>query len=475
MTNRYSLIAATITCFLAGCAIGPDFEQRNATNTVLSEQFHQHDEAISVSNEPSIAAKEWRDIHKDEILHKLIDEALANNYDLESARSNLRAASYHADATSASLWPWFDLALDSTREKESDGSYGTSHDLKATLSWEVDLWGVNRRKSEASDASFKQAGYDLYSLQVSIVSQVANTYFDLLDLDNQREITEATIETRREALRILNLRKESGVISGIEVRQAELALAEAKHKLPRLRQSQHSTENQLSLLLGRTPGNVERAGDLSQKSIPTEIPVGLPSDLLLRRADVKAAEQAMVAANAEVGISKGAMLPSFSLTSEIGKNSSELTDILSGNDFWAVETNILAPLFHAGALRADLKSAKESYQQSLISYQQKVNNALKEVSNGISAYHLSKEQEEATQELLAAANNYLRLAILQYRNGVLGYIDVLDAQRQQFDAELALSSAKRDRLKAITFLYRALGGGWQHQNDESLVSVPGTP
>mgnify|MGYP000754524810 CR=1 FL=1 len=467
MISRQTLTAIAISCYLAGCAIGPDFELRDTSNTEVSEQFHQQDKSQAVDNAPSLAAKEWRDIHKDEILHQLIDEALANNHDLETARSNLRAASYHADATSASLWPWFDLALETSRERESDGSYGTGNELKGALSWEVDLWGVNRRKSEASDASFKQAGYDLYSLQVSIVSQVANTYFDLLDLDNQREITEATIATRKEALRILNLRKESGVISGIEVRQAELALAEAKHKLPRLKQSQHTTENQLGLLLGRAPGDVERASDLSQDAIPSEIPVGLPSDLLLRRADLKAAEQIIVAANADVGISQGALLPSISLTGEFGKSSSELTDILSGNDFWLFETNLAAPIFHAGALRANLKVAKEEYKQALIGYQQKVNNALKEVSNGISAYHLSKEQEEATQDLLAAANKYLKLAVLQYRNGVLGYIDVLDAQRQQFDAELALSSAKRDRLKAITFLYRALGGGWQQKENAS--------
>ena len=144
----------------------------------------------------------------------------------------------------------------------------------------------------------------MYSLQVSIISQVANTYFDLLDIDTQRQITEATIETRKEALRILNLRKASGVISGIEVRQAELALAEAKHKLPSLKQSQHSTENQLSILLGRVPGNVERARDYVLTSLADQIPAGMPSDLLKRRADIKSAEQALIVANATVGINK---------------------------------------------------------------------------------------------------------------------------------------------------------------------------
>ena len=148
----------------------------------------------------------------------------------------------------------------------------------------------------------------------------------------------------------------------------------------------------------------------------------------------------------------------------MGKNSKALDNILSGDDFWVFETNLTAPIFRAGALHTDFKAAEQEYNKTLIAYQKTVNNALKEVSNALSAYQLSLEQEQATQELLSASNNYLRLAMLRYRNGVLGYIDVLDAQRQQFDAELALSSAKRDRLKAITFLYRALGGGWPKES-----------
>lgn len=464
---KYKFLTCTIAFTLSSsCALGPDYQQPEAENLQLSESYHGQKNATEVDEngqavKPSLAAINWQNIYDDKELSALIDEAVANNLDLLSARANLRAAQAQSTSASAKLWPWLDIEFERERERNTAGEYEDTYNPYGLLSWELDLWGVNRRTAEAGRAEEIQAQFNLYDVQVSLIANIASHYFDLLDIDNQLAITQATAETRREAVRILKLRKANGIISGIEVRQAEVSLAEALRKLPQLQQSQHRSETKINLLLGRAPGELKRSSTLNERNLPDSIPVGLPSELLLRRPDLRAAEQAMIAANARIGAAKGHMLPTITLTGEFGYDSSDLDNLLKGgSDYWIATGGITAPVFNAGANMANYDASKEVYQQRLLAYKSSVLTALGEVSDGLSAYRLSQDQEHATQQLLHAANDYLRLAILQYRNGVLGYIDVLDAQRQQFDAELSLSQARRDRLKSTTFMYKALGGGW---------------
>ena len=459
---------------LAGCALGPDYQQPEASSLQLHDQFYGQQQVTHVDEHgqpvtASIAAERWQSIYNDEQLKQVIDEALANNLDLQSARSNVRAAQAASTIASAGFWPSLGLNHESERERLTDNASGgntssfeDSHNLYGLLSWELDLWGVNRRNAEAGRARAQLAEYSLYDLQVSLIANIANTYFDLLDLDNQLAVTRATVDTRREAVRILKLRKANGIISGLDVRQAEVALAEALRTLPQLERNQYAKEIQLNFLMGRAPGTLTRSSELDHRELPETIPVGLPSELLLRRPDLRAAEQAMVAANADAGAAKGQLFPSITLTGEFGFDSSELSNLLSGgSQYWISTAGLTQPIFSAGANIANYDAAKEAYNQSLLAYKSSVLEALGEVSEGLNVYRLSQDQEKATEQLLAAATDYLRLALLQYQNGVLGYIDVLDAQRQQFDAELSLSQARRDRLKAAAFIYKALGGGWE--------------
>lgn len=466
---KLNYLTGTIAFVLSsGCALGPDYEPIKTESLQLGEHYYGQQKNTDTdqhgqSAQTSIAALNWQAIYDDENLNALLNEAIANNLDLQSARANVRAAQAQSTGASAKLWPWLDVNFDRERERERNisGQYEDTYNPYGLLSWELDLWGVNRRTAEAGRADEAQAQFNLYDIQVSLIANITSHYFDLLDIDNQLAITQATAETRREAVRILKLRKANGIISGIEVRQAEVSLAEALRKLPQLQQSQQRSETNINLLLGRAPGELKRSANLNERNLPDSIPVGLPSELILRRPDLRAAEQSMIAANARIGAAKGRMLPTITLTGEFGYDSSDLDKLLKGgSDYWIASGGIAGPVFNAGANMADYDVSKEIYQQRLLAYKNSVLTALGEVSNGLSAYRLSQDQEHATQQLLLAANDYLRLALLQYRNGVRGYIDVLDAQRQQFDAELSLSQARRDRLKATSFMYKALGGGW---------------
>lgn len=472
MKFKYSI--PLLGLWLSGCVIGPDYESPSEASLQVPGNYYVESGTASFRSpsEESIALQGWESVYEDPYLAKLIREALDANLDLDAAQSRLRQAYALLRVSRSDLYPKLDGEFNLNTEQESGSSetYET-YTAAGLLSWELDVWGIQRREIEASLAQALQAELDLNAMQVSLIGTIAMQYFQLLSIDHQIHVTASTIKTREEALRILELRKKSGVISAIEVSQAEVSLAEAERKMPGLHRSEFEAESLLSVLLGRAPGEIDRAPVLMEINVQDALPVGLPSDLLLRRPDVRAVEAAMIAANAKVGIAEGRFYPRFKLTGEFGFESEKLGDLLdSGTDYFDFDSNVTAPIFNAGANKANLAAEKEAYEQSVISYKKVVLNALKEVSNMLSIYQQAQLQEAADRKLLVAAKRYNRLASLQYRGGVVGYIDVLDAQRQLFDAELSVTQSRRDRLLAIAGLYRALGGGW---DAESLAALEG--
>lgn len=458
---RRNLYILLVALWLNGCMVGPDYEVPTEAALQVPEAYHVG-AGVAVEGEQSLALQQWHAVYQDPYLSKLIQGALADNLDLKAAQSRLRQAYALIGVSRAALFPKLDAGFNADTEQKT-GSHETlkTYTASGLLGWELDVWGIQRREVEAAEAQALQAELDLNAVQVSLIGNIAVQYFTLLSIDHQLDITRSTVDTRKEALRILGLRKESGVISAIDVSQAEVSLAEAERKFPGLKQAAFEIESVLSVLLGRAPGDIDRGQLLMDIDVPVELPVGLPSELLLRRPDVRAVEAAMVAANAKVGIAEGRFYPRFRLTGELGYESNDLGDILSsGTDFFEFDANVTAPIFNAGANKANLTAEQEVYEQSLISYKQTVLNALREVSDVLNGYEMAQQQEAADRHLLVAAKKYNRLARLQYRGGVLGYIDVLDAQRQLFDAELSVTQSRRDRLQAIAVLYRALGGGW---------------
>jgi multidrug efflux system outer membrane protein len=349
-------------------------------------------------------------------------------------------------------------------ESETSGSGDTENEffLAGLVSWEIDLWGANRRSTEAAEAQWQAVLESREALEVSLIGEIATAYFDLLDIDNRLEISELTVETRSESLRIARLRKKGGVISELEVQQAELELAKAESTMPSLRRNRLVKENQLCLLLGRAPGQIERGLDLSDQPLSPEVPAGLPSSLLQRRPDIRQAEQELIAANARIGVAEAEYFPKVELTGSYGRESNELNELLDiDSRIWTLGVDVSMPLFTAGRISAQVAIAREQCEQARLNYRLIVLRALREVSDALESYYRSREELEVRQRLLEASREYVRLANLKYYNGILSYLEFLDAQRQLFDAELSMSEAKLKRLAAFVQVYKALGGGWQ--------------
>ena len=450
-------------CLLCGCAVGPDYERPD----LGMPETHRGDPAAPVSD----GLPQWQEVFTDETLQALIAAGLEANIDLAVARSRLREAEADLTRARAPLFPSFAIGADGEREYESilTGGPGETEDtytFLGLLAWEIDLWGFNRRRAEAFAADLASAGWTVNDLQVSVIGAIAATYFNLVAVREQLALVESTVVTREQTLRIQKLRNESGVISGLEVAQAKLSLAEVDHAVPGLENRGLIFENQLRRLLGEPPDAVATVRKLKDIPLVAEIPPGLPADLLERRPDVRIAELGLVATNAEVGVAKADLFPRITLTGEFGRESADLADLLeSDGKAWIANLSVTQPVFNAGARRAALTAAWARRDQAAMRYTDAVLRALEDVSNAIDAVNRSRELAESTLRLRDAAAEYLKLAFARYNNGVIGYIDVLDAQRQYFDAEFSLIDATRDRHLAVAQLYRALGGGWQSPPD----------
>ena len=451
---------------MAGCAVGPDYERPE----MELPTGHRADPAET----PDVAPlPEWREVFQDETLQSLIELALSNNLDLASARSRMREAEAQLTRARAPLYPSVDVAAGFEREDESDltNSPGGAEDtftFLGLLNWELDIWGFNRRTAQAFAADLDAAEWQIYAQQVSLIGVVSATYYNLLAVRQQLALTRSTVISRQQTLRIQELRNQSGVISGLEVAQAEFAVAEAEQQIPRLENQILLFENQLRRLLGESPTAVETTALLQDIPLAENLPAGLPAELLERRPDVRIAEFSLVAANAEVGVAKADLLPRIVLTGGFGNESAELSDLLdSEGRTWITQIGITQPVFNAGARRAAVDAAWERRQQAELAYVDTVLRSLEDVSNSLSTYTQAGELAASTARLRDAAQEYLRLATARYNNGVIGYIDVLVAQRQFFDAELELIEAIRDRHLTIALLYRALGGGWQPEPEAS--------
>ncbi len=477
LLNRYRPLAAVrlaiislVIAGLTGCVMGPDYKQPDLG---MPDEYRQADAGQDqMAEQESLAARSWREIYKDEHLQRLIETGLANNLDLAVARSRVRVARSQLAVTRSPLFP--QLGLESTGERERDSgitSTSTGPDnefyLGGLLSWEIDLWGANRRATEAAEAQWLASKENREALAVSLIGEIATAYFDLLDIDNRIEISENTVLLREESLKISKLRRKGGVISELEVRQSAVEVAKAKAILPGLRRNRLLKENQLSVLLGQAPGDIDRSLEISTQPLPPAVPVGLPSSLLQRRPDIRLAEQDLIAANAGIGIAKTNFFPRLTLTGGLGLESDELNTLLkSAARTWILDLDVAMPIFTAGKNRAKLAIAKEQYEQAKLNYRKVVLRSLQEVSNALESYYLSKEALQARRHLVDSSREYVRLAKLRYYNGVLSYLDLLDAQRQLFDSELSLSQSKRDRLVIFVQLYKALGGGWEVNRDQ---------
>lgn len=331
--------------------------------------------------------------------------------------------------------------------------------LKASLSWELDLWGNLRWANDRSKALLMESVENRRGLTISIIAEVAQAYFELVALDNELSIVRQTLDARKESVRLAKLRFEGGLTSETSYQQAKMELARTATHIPILERDIALKENEISFLAGEFPSTIERNRQRKRITLPENLPVGLPSTLLERRPDVRAAEQSLIAANAAVGMAYTNRFPRLTLTATGGLESEEFSDFFK-SPMHFLSASLLGPIFDFGRRQGAYRAQQAVYEQECYSYEKVVLNAFMEVRNAIVDYNKIQEIYESMAELEQASKTTMELAQLQYINGVIGYIDVLDAQRSYFDAQINLSNAIRNKELVIVQLYKALGGGW---------------
>ena len=439
---------------LTSCKVGKSY---------VRPDLHLPDTLAQHQDTASIADRDWWEIYTDTTLHALIERTLEHNKDLLIAASRVKEMAAQKRISTAALLPAINAEVTAERELENHGGdafkKADTFEAQLLVSWEVDLWGNLRWARSASIAEYLQSVEAQRALRMMIVAEVAQAYYELVALDTELHIVKQTLQAREEGVRLARIRFAGGLTSETSYRQAQVELARTATLVPDLERKISLKENDIAFLAGEYPNRVVRTSLLQKFDFPEELPVGLPSTLLERRPDIRQAEQKLIATNAKVGVAYTNMFPRLALTGGFGAESASLSSLLQ-SPYSVMEGAILAPVFNWGKNRAALKAKKAAYEGEVHNYEKSVLTAFKETRNAIVNFNKIKEVYTLRENLEHSAKSYVDLAQLQYINGVINYLDVLDAQRGYFDAQIGLSNAMRDKLIAVVQLYKALGGGW---------------
>lgn len=452
---RCKILVVCSLAALSGCTVGPNYKRPNVPTP---PQFRAQQETPAPT---SIGDVKWFNFFEDSTLRDLIAEALKANYDIRIAAERVVEAEGRLAATRSYLAPQMNLQADAGRAGLNSPYQSTGRGF-GIATWEIDLFGRLRRATEAARAEYLASADNQKAVMQALVAQVATAYFDLREYDAEIEYVQESIRTRQDSLKLVVARLEGGVANMVEVDQARTLVASAQANLSVLERAQEQTENLISFLLAREPGRVSRGRSLEDQPQPPDVPAGLPSSLLERRPDLRAAEQLLVAANARVGVAKAAFYPSISLTAASGYQSSDLLGVINRTGgAYSLGGVVDLPFFDAGRRRGEYKSAKARHQQLLIGYQQAINGAFRDVSDALVGYHKTREYTASMVNLTETLREQSRLANARYIGGVSSFLEVLDTERQRLTAEQQLAQAQRDVLTSLVRLYQSLGGGWE--------------
>jgi multidrug efflux system outer membrane protein len=470
MRTSFYIGIAVATLTLAGCTVGPNYKRPQ----IAAPESFRAPEPLPQSQGASLADLKWFEVFRDPQLDDLIKVALVQNYDLRDAVARVDQARANLGITRSNQYPQVSASGSMNFTRISRGAFSIPSSIPINqninygaaalnlLSFQVDLWGQLRRATEAARANLLNADWNRKTVITTVVSQVATDYFQLLELDSELRISQTTLETRQESLKLTQDRETHGIATELDVRQAEQLVESAAESIPQLQQQNEQTENQISLLLGKNPGNIERARTFSTDFVTPEVPAGLPSSVLERRPDIRAAEQSLIAANANIGVAKAAYFPQISLTGSIGGQSSQLAKLFSGpNAAWSFVPQLTQPIFTAGRLRNNVRLAQAQRQDAQIAYEKSISTAFQEVSNALIAHQRTRESRVEQQKLVTALEVRKRLAYRRYEGGVDTQLNALDADRDLLAAELTLEQIRYGELVSVVQLYNALGGGWQ--------------
>jgi outer membrane protein, multidrug efflux system len=460
-----------MACLSAACTVGPNYKRP----AIVPPQSFRAPDPLPTAQAGSIADLKWFEVFKDEQLRELIRRALERNYDLRDAVARVEEARAALGITRSNQYPNFGAAASVQINRLSRGgatpapsqllpsqnrNFGTAAlDL---LSFEIDIWGKLRRATEAARANLLSAEENRKAVVTTLVSDVATAYLGLRELDYTLEISTRTLQTREESLALTKSREAGGVSTQLDLRQAEQLVYTAAETIPEIQQQIEQTENQITLLLGESPNVVLRGRSLTEQEIPPEVPAGLPSALLTRRPDIRAAEQDLIAANAQIGVARAAYFPTLSLSGALGGASTQLSSLFSGpHSAWNLAPQVTQPIFTAGRIKSNVKFAEAERERMLIRYEKTIQTAFTETSDALIAHQRVRESRGKQETLVAALEDRLRLAYLRYRGGVDTQLNALDADRDLFQAQLDLARLRLEEILSVVQLYKALGGGWQ--------------
>jgi multidrug efflux system outer membrane protein len=462
-----SLVAVLL---LTGCAVGPNYK-RPAVNAPAG--FRGAAGSVATN---SFADLPWWGVFKDPALQDLVRAALTNNYDLRITLTRIdQARALQVQARSQFLPQ---VGYEGTAARGRDTYLGaptlfpehtTTDSFIAAFGavWEIDLWGRVRRMNEAARANFMASQEGRRAVMISLVSGVARAYFELLELDDQLAIAQRTRDSYQRTLELFSDQHAGGLTSKLEVSRAKLALRSVTATIPEIERQIGLKENEINTLLGRNPGPVERTSTLLAQEMPVEIPVGLPSSLLERRPDVRAAEQQVRVANAQIGVAVGDFFPRIGLTALYGGTSTDLDNILKSEaNVWAAAATAAGPIFTGGRLTGRYRQTKAAREEARLQYQQTALTAFREVSDALISHRKFEDERGEQAQAVNAGREAVELATMRYKEGKASYYEVLEAQQQLYPAERTLTQIEAARRLTIVQLYRSLGGGWTLKDAE---------
>ena len=447
---------------LMSCALGPDYVRPHVET---AEKFRMAEtEGQSIANLP------WWELLQDEELQRLIRQALAENRDLKQAVASVEELQARVTITLFDFLPKLDANVNAPVMGTLGGfqipGFPTPFNYfgQGTLNWEIDLWGRLRRSSEATRADLMAREENRRAVILTLVSSVAQAYFDLLQFDLQLGIARNAVRSWEESVTLAQAQLRGGIISRLDVDQFESERANAATRVAELQRLRVQKENELSVLLGKNPVPVARGRTLTEQLMPPQVPAGLPSELLQRRPDILQAEQTLAAATARIGMAKAARFPKLTITGFLGVASPALSNLLlSGSEFGVGGLGLAGPLLNAESLGFQQRAAEAQARQVLAQYEQTILVAFKEVEDSLVAIRTVGDQRKAQEDRVNALRSALNVANLRYQGGITSYVDVLLTKRLLFEAEYSLTATQRLHLVSVVQLYKALGGGWATQ------------
>ncbi len=467
--QRWIILAIGLILF-TGCAVGPDFKEP----VVATPESYR----TQVMPSDAVTDLKWWALFDDPLLYDLVTIALENNRDLKIAVSRIEQARATVGFTRADQYPRLDGDAGARIGNVNGGSRSPDTQstvyLSAPLNWEIDFWGKFKRATEAARADLMASEYGLKAVQLALISDVVTTYYQLLDFHRRLAISESTLASRIESLTIIQQRFDKGIISELDVNQAQIQKEIAAGAIPLYQRSIAKTENGLAILLGRLPETVRIKKNLGGTA-PPDIPVGLPSDILVRRPDILQASYLLKAQTERIGVAEALRFPAISLTGTLGVASTDLGAITTEGGVWSIGGRLLGPIVDFGKNKQRVVVEEQKTQQALYQYENTVLIAFREVDDALVEIATYRNELAAVDRQQKAAKNANGLSKERYDKGVSSYLEVLDTERTLFSSELQQSDLQQQYRNAYVNLYKSLGGGWVSQDERDEDSDPEPP